>query len=198
MPNCDWNRPCDCIECRTIYDAVVCPKCGFKNTVSIVRNVKGYSTDNKGLGGYDFEVPTEPLKDLKCYKCGYTIEKVNYYTKIEERFCKRELERETAINNGKVCSECGKVEDIDYSATEYVKLQKKDGSLLCQQCLAAWIKRETPDPSNENEKYLFDNKQYKWILDKVKKACIDCGKKRWLNVENQWKVRCESCYKRKS
>jgi len=198
MPNCDWNRPCDCIECRTIYDAVICPECGFKNSISIVRNVKGYSTDRKGLGSYDFEIPTEPLKDLTCYKCGYLIEKRNYYTKIESSFCEKELEREKAINNGRVCSECGKVEGVDYSTTEYVKLQEKDGRQFCQQCLAHRIKREMPDPSNENEKYIFDKKQCKWVLEKVKKACVVCGKKRLLNVENQWKTQCNNCYRGKN
>jgi hypothetical protein len=197
MPNCDWGRPCSCIECRTIYHKIICPNCSFSNTIEILRNVNGYSIDRKGLEGYDFSIPTEPIKDLQCYKCGYLIEKVGYYTEISLDSCKQDLEREKAIEDGKVCSKCNTVEGFDYCfGVEKVKLKIKDGVFLCQKCLSEIVKKETPDPSNENEKYVFDEKESKWKLNKIKKECVDCGKKRWLNVENQWKTQCINCYRK--
>jgi hypothetical protein len=74
MPNCDWGRPCDCIDCRTVYEKIKCTECGFENTVPIVRIVKGYSVDKKGVGGYDFEMPENPLKGKNCEKCGHALD----------------------------------------------------------------------------------------------------------------------------
>ncbi len=53
---------------------------------------------------------------------------------------------------------------------------------------------QLPDPSNDNEKYEFDRRKLRWVLKKVKVECLDCGKKRWVNVENRWKTRCITCF----
>lgn len=197
MSSCDWGRPCTCLDCRTVYEKIKCPNCGFINTIEIVREVKGYYEDRKGMGGYDFYIPTGPVKDLQCYKCGYLIEKVGYYTEISLDSCKRDLDREKAIKDGKVCSKCNKVEGFDFCfGMTDVKLKIKDGVFLCQECLSEIIKKEIHDPSDENEKYVFDEKELKWKLYKIKKECVDCGKKRWLNAENQWKIRCIKCYRK--
>jgi predicted RNA-binding Zn-ribbon protein involved in translation (DUF1610 family) len=73
MPNCDWGRPCDCKDCRTTYEKVACPNCGFQKTISIVRDTIGFSTDNKGIGGYEFANPKNSLENINCEKCGHSL-----------------------------------------------------------------------------------------------------------------------------
>jgi len=55
--------------------------------------------------------------------------------------------------------------------------------------------KEIPDPTNEKEKYYFDKHQLKWFLEKIKLACKNCGKERWLKAENHWKKLCLKCYR---
>jgi len=198
IPNCDFNRPCDCIDCRTIYEHIICPKCNFTNHIRIVRNSLGYSYDRKVVGGYDFEIPTEPIKDLKCFKCGFQIEKVGYYTEVDIDSNKRELEREEKIAQNKFCSKCKKVEKMDMVLgfeNLNVILKEKNGENLCQECYAEKMKNEIPDPSTDKEKYYFEKRQLKWVLEKIKVTCERCGKARWLNAENHWKKLCLKCYK---
>jgi hypothetical protein len=199
MSNCDWGRPCDCLDCCTIYEHIICLKCGFTNVVSIVRNVDGYYTDKHGIGYYEFSVPSEPIKDLTCFKCSYKIEKIGYYTDINTNACQTMLKKEKAIEDGRVCSVCQKIEEYDFALHSFdkVQLQSKDGKLLCQSCLADVLEKELPDPSNEREKYQFNRRKLKWELSKVKQKCVDCGKERWLNAENRWKKQCETCYRKK-
>ncbi len=97
MPNCDWGRPCDCKECRTVYKNIDCPNCGFTNVVAIVRETVGYVTDRKGISSYEFAISNEPVKDLLCFKCKHLIEKVGYYSEIAQHANKQNLFRENAI-----------------------------------------------------------------------------------------------------
>jgi hypothetical protein len=122
MPNCGWDYPCDCIECRTEIFNVICPSCSFKNTVSYVREVGGYFTDRKGIGYYEFIDKKTPLKNLNCYKCGYLIKNVPYYEKIENTINEREL-------NAKICEGCGKKDTEIFLPFKY-----KNGKLLCPKC----------------------------------------------------------------
>ncbi|MHA1302609.1 MAG: hypothetical protein ACTSPI_02760 [Candidatus Heimdallarchaeaceae archaeon] len=194
MPNCDFGSPCDCIDCSTRINHFICPKCDFTNYVKILRPSE-YKVDRKGIGYYDFTTPTEPVKDLKCFKCGFLIEKVGYYTEIAIETNERELEREEKIKQGKICTECKKIEEMDITRFGSVILKKKNGKNLCQECYAKVMKEEIPDPSNDKEKYFFYDRELKWVLEKIKIPCIICGRQRWLNAENKWKKMCLKCYK---
>ncbi|HUT81371.1 MAG TPA: hypothetical protein VMZ29_09235 [Candidatus Bathyarchaeia archaeon] len=193
MPNCDFGRPCDCIDCCTVIKQIKCPNCNFVNRVKIIRNAK-YEVDRKGIGYYDFTEPTEPIKDLNCFKCGYLIENVCFYSEIAIESNKRE--REKKIEQGRICSECQKVEEMDFLGMfGEVVLKNKNGKNLCQECYAKVMKEELSDPSNEKEKYYFDDLKCKWVLEKIKLPCEVCGKERWLNADNKWKKMCLRCYK---
>lgn len=41
--------------------------------------------------------------------------------------------------------------------------------------------------------YYFDKNQLKWVLEKIKLACDNCGVQRWLNAEDYWKKLCLKC-----
>jgi len=195
VPNCDFGRPCDCIDCRTIYEHIKCPKCNFKNYVTVIRKAE-YEVDRKGIGAYYFTIPTEPIKDLNCFKCGFLIKKVGYYSDVDNDANKREIEREERIKQGRICAECQQVEEMDFDARfGRVILKEKNGKNLCQKCYAEVIKNEIPDPSSDTEKYYFDEKELEWILEKIKISCEVCGKERWLNAENHWKKKCLKCYR---
>jgi len=197
IPNCDFNRPCDCTRCRTTYNHIKCPKCEFTNCVRVIRSSE-YKVDRKGIGDYDFTTPKEPIKDLKCFKCGFLIKNVDYYSDVDNDANKRAIKREEKIKQGRICSECQKVEEMDFTAIfGNVVLKEKKGKKLCQGCYAKVMENEIPDPSNDAEKYSFDKRQLKWVLEKVKIPCSNCGKSRWLNAENHWKKLCLKCYKEK-
>lgn len=196
MPNCDWGRPCDCIECRTIYDHITCPKCGFPNVVRIVRIVEGYSVDHDNIGGYNFSIPKGNGPDLSCYKCHYQIQSPPYYDEIDIDGCKREIKREQKIKDGRICSKCGFIEEFNDSGLNNQVLQEKNGKLYCRSCFIKRIKQEKADPSNEKEKYVFNEEELKWKLDKVRIICPLCGRKRWLLERNKFKQYCLSCYKK--
>ena len=196
MPNCDFNSPCDCRDCRTISELIKCPKCGFSNVVLIEQISLGKTRDRKGIIYYEFEKPKEPIKDLNCYKCNFLLEKVGYYSEIAVEANKYQIRREELISQNRLCSICNKIETLDFVPLfGKVVLERKNGKNLCQECYANEMEKEILNPSNEFEKYSFDKRQLKWILIKVKLACQKCGKFRWLNVENRWKKLCWNCYK---
>jgi len=60
MPKCDFNRPCDCRDCREIIETHVCPNCQFPNKVSIDR-IAHWEDDRYGVGGFKFETPTSTV-----------------------------------------------------------------------------------------------------------------------------------------
>ncbi|MGE7924742.1 hypothetical protein ACQKND_16385 [Viridibacillus arvi] len=193
MPNCDWGRPCDCLDCRTSTIRVLCPHCGFNNALSVI----GYSTfsiDRKGVGGYDFTVPTG-TKDLDCYCCSKVIPDVSYYDSYNEAICENNLKIHNNKLNGLVCDSCGAAEGENKGqGIHEVNLNKLDNELYCQTCIIDVGSKKIPDPSNENEKYIFQGETVKWILHKVKITCPTCRKKRWLKAENKWKKECKKCY----
>ena len=115
-----------------------------------------YETDRKGISGYRFETPDEPVLDLTCFKCGYVIKEVGYYTELDQEGCKQNILKATALEQGKVCATCKKIEGFDYvSGYGLAKLKNHEGHLLCQECLGETLMSQIPDPSNENEKYEF-------------------------------------------
>lgn len=196
MPNCDWNRPCDCSDCREIIETHICPSCQFPNKVSIDRIASWVDDRKAGGGGYMFEIPTSPIKDLSCYSCGHQMEQVGYYTSVHERFCQREKERSDLIRSGRFCVSCNKVEGIDFGFSGLVKIRNLNGRTLCESCLVDAAKLEKPDPADAANKYIFDRAKLEWILDRVKIACATCGKSHWVNVgEQSWRKQCKICYK---
>jgi hypothetical protein len=194
MPNCDWGRPCNCIDCRTDRFKVDCPHCGFSNALKVVGGSE-YHTDRKGMGYYEFTYPNG-TKDLVCYHCSKVITGVRYYDDYDKQVCESNLLLHQNKLNGLVCCSCGAVEG-EYgglSIFKRTKLIKFENRLYCQNCIDDVAKNKIPDPSNENEKYIFDGEKLKWELHKVKIECPSCHKKRWLNAENRWKTMCKKCY----
>lgn len=197
MSNCDWGRPCDCKECRTDQFNVLCPHCGFSNSLKVEAISSNYITDRKGIGGYEFTYP-KGIKDLFCYNCSKVIPDVPYYDDHNEYLCEKNLKIHQNKLNGLVCSSCGAVEG-EWKGTTItilaeVKLEKLDNELYCQTCIIDVGSKKIPDPSNENEKYIFNGEKLKWELHKVRIICPSCHKKRWLNAENKWKTMCKKCY----
>lgn len=128
--------------------------------------------------------------DLDCFKCHCIIQNVPFYTSRSEYRCQANLEKEKTLINSKACDVCG--EKIKcYQQIELFEYEKK---FLCRQCLAKELERNTPNPSNTEEKYEFDAKELKWVLTKIRKKCVNCGRLRWLNSENSWKTQCSKCY----
>ncbi|MEK5393988.1 hypothetical protein NSQ59_27190 [Margalitia sp. FSL K6-0131] len=191
MPNCDWGRPCDCKDCRTDHFSVICPHCGFKNALKVIGNAE-LKTDKKGRSGYEFTYPSG-TKDLICYSCSKGIPDVRYYDDYNEYICKNNIKLHQNKLNGLVCSSCG-VTDGELKGIKFVKLIKFDNKLYCQECIIDEGIKKFPDPSNENEKYIFNGGKLKWELHKVRVTCPSCHKKRWLNAENRWKTKCKKCY----
>lgn len=197
MPNCDWNRPCDCRDCREIIETHICPNCQFPNKVSIDRNAR-WVEDRKGIGGYMFDVPTSPIKDLDCYSCGHHMAAVGYYTSVHERLCEQEKEHADLIRAGKVCAGCNKIEGIDWGFRGRIKLRVFNGKQLCETCVVDAVKQDNPDPSDAANKFTFDEAKLEWILDRVKIACSTCTKSHWVKVaERSWRKQCKSCYSRR-
>lgn len=192
MPNCDWNRPCDCVDCRTTYECIACPHCNFQNTVRIVGSAT-WTQDKKGTTFADIAYPKQPSKDLTCFDCGGEIKNAPYFDDLDSEACVRTKNRNDTIAAGRTCSKCKAVEG-EFSSATTVALVMNAGALLCHGCLAETIKVNTPDPSTQTEKYSFDPKSMTWKVAKRKLACVQCKKPRWLNVENTWKSRCSSCF----
>lgn len=199
MPNCDFNQPCDCLDCREIIETHVCPSCGFNNKVSINRTAHWKDDRKNGRGGYYlFEVPTSPIKDLNCYDCGHHMAAVGYYTSVHEQFCEQEKERAALIRAGKVCGSCNKIEGLDWGFRGRVNLRDFNGRTLCESCLVKAVQLEKPDPSDAANKYIFDRAKLEWILDRVKIACSTCTKSHWVKVtEQSWRKQCKACYSRR-
>lgn len=195
MSNCDFNRPCDCSDCRETIKRHICPNCGFPNVVSIMRDSRWVANLKHGSGHYEFEAPTEPVLDLNCYSCGYCIKEVGYYTSISETGCQNEKERLELIRDGKTCDNCSLVEGIDWVLVSRVQLREYQGRKLCQKCLIDNVKHDNPDPSDKDNKYEFNQTLLKWALVRVRIACTSCGKGHLVSVKEQkWRTRCRKCY----
>ncbi|WP_430510744.1 hypothetical protein [Gottfriedia solisilvae] len=189
MANCDWGRPCDCKDCRTTNFEIQCPHCSFQNSVSYERTSLGIETDRKGIQYYEFQEQTEPVQTLDCYKCNNTIHNVPYYEKLDEDRCKYKLE----LENAATCEKCGVKEEKHLWTTKNIKVNERN---LCIRCAEPEVKSKTLDPSDSNNKYIWDYRKLEFQLDKVKVKCIKCGKARFMNPENAWKTTCLPCYKR--
>lgn len=195
MANCDWNRPCDCSDCRESIDTHVCPNCGFSNRVSVMRSSRWVADMKHGGGHYEFDAPTSPIKDLNCYSCGQHMAAVGYYTSVHELFCEQEKERTDLIRAEKVCDSCNKVEGVDWGFRERIQLRTFNGRQLCGECVVEAAKQEKPDPTDAANKYMFDGSNLEWILDRVKIACATCTKSHWVKVtERSWRKQCKTCY----
>ncbi|MCM3603195.1 hypothetical protein M3175_20870 [Robertmurraya korlensis] len=195
MPNCDFGGPCDCLDCRTDQFSVKCPHCEFSNDLTVVGHAS-YTRDKKGTSGYVFSYPTR-TKDLICYSCSKVIPGVRYYDSYNETMCQRNLKIEQDKLNGFTCSSCDATEGElkgPLIGGFIVKLIKYENKLYCESCIVDIGRKKIPDPSNNNEKYIFNGKTLKWELYKVKISCPSCHKNRWLNAENRWKTMCKKCY----
>ena len=192
MPNCDWGKPCVCRECRTKVRVDICDNCGFENVVKIV----GSGTIKVGPKGLSYPDITDPKGDdmnLTCYKCKKVMI-VPFYTTVSESDSKENLTRDKLESQAKPCSMCG--ENIVCNLGKYsaIELTEYKGKQLCKECYVNSIRNDTEDPTNEKEKYIFNNYKMKWELDKVRVVCELCGRPRWLKPENIWKTMCKSCY----
>lgn len=185
MPNCDWGRPCDCIECSTKIFSIKCPSCNFETSVSYVSGSEG-STDRKGIWGYSFQNIETRGHTLDCYKCGFHMTDVPYYEKIEKEINDRILSERT-------CEGCYKKEFASIFPLEF---KDWNGKLLCLKCIDEKVKSELTDPSSENKRFKFNLETLKYELDEVKLPCVDCGKKRWIKANEQWRKQCLPCYKK--
>jgi hypothetical protein len=106
------------------------------------------------------------------------------------------MQREQIEKTARPCNSCNAKSEHTIEGYKSVELQEYKGSFYCKNCLPEKVKEDIPDPSNVNEKYLFDNRELKWVISKVRLKCEVCGKPRWLNNENRWKTMCLSCYKK--
>lgn len=195
MPNCDWNRPCDCSDCRERIDTHVCPSCGFSNKVSVMRSSRWVDDLKHGSGYYEFDAPAAPVRDLACYNCGHCIKEVGYYTSVDQSGCQREKERMELIGAGKICASCNRIEGIDWGFSSRVQLQEYKDRQLCQICVVDAVMQDKPDPSDKNNKYEFNKTLLEWILVRVRIACTSCGKGHLVAVNEQgWRTRCKKCY----
>ncbi|WP_217560139.1 hypothetical protein [Paenibacillus sp. GbtcB18] len=195
MPNCDWNRPCDCRDCREIIETHVCPSCQFPNKVSVIRNAYWEEDKKHGGGYYLFVNPKTPVKDLICYECGDPMKEVGYYTSIHEDFCKNQKERAKLIKDERYCVNCDKLEELDFDFYGRVKLTLYNQLNLCRSCLIDAVKVENPDPSNATNKFKFDPSKLIWALYRVKVTCTTCESAYWVNSDEQsWRKQCKKCY----
>jgi hypothetical protein len=196
MPNHDWpGRSCNCRECGTTGREEVCPKCGFSTLVELV-GVASRGYDRKGAPETRVTLPEGPPRDLSCRKCGFTRE-VPFYSAVDEEACQARLERDRLESAASPCGSCGARVEWLLSAGGYAAIPLKEhrGQKLCSKCFAKAIEAETPDPSTTTEKYGFNPRTLQWEVVKVRQACVDCGRARWLNVENRWQRRCNTCYR---
>lgn len=191
MPNCNFGGPCKCKDCRTTHNTIICPNCDFENVVKILRDSE--LVYEKGRADYSFSMPSGPSTDISCFRCSLLIQNVDYYTELDVRICEHNLSKVLAKEEGRECSICKCIEG-EYKLLKKVILRQKHDVLLCQDCLATKLKKEIPDPSTENSKCEFDNRELIWKPVKIKKVCISCGRSRWLSIKNQWKTKCEKCY----
>lgn len=197
MPNCDFGGPCSCRDCRTVYKTIICPECAFPNVVSIERDAR-WEVDRKGMSYVDFTQPMTPKKDLVCYSCSAIIKGLDYFTESDDTACQHALDRIEAVRLGKGCSNCGKLEGVDYAGAGWladkVRLSDDNGDRICQACLSDRIRARIPDPSSSSKKFAFDRRAMEWKLEKVKLPCEGCRKSRWIKAKYIWKKKCQSCY----
>jgi len=186
MPNCDWGRPCDCKDCRTATFGVTCPSCGFDTTVSYIMESDAGSIDRKGMFSYTFKEKTDRGYTLRCFKCSYEINDVPYYEKVEKTINERKVSE-------RICAECDKKEFASFRPVEY---REWNGKTLCLDCAIEKRTGELNDPSTKDKKYKINPQTMEYELLKVLVPCKDCGKKRWLDANEQWKVQCLPCYKK--
>jgi hypothetical protein len=99
MPNCEWGRPCDCLDCRTTHKTFSCPECGFETTVSIVGTVR-FFTERDGSPSSETIFPEKPLMDLACYSCSHVMKKKAFYTEISETHGKPLLKKHRKKKDG--------------------------------------------------------------------------------------------------
>ncbi|WP_428241549.1 hypothetical protein [Gynuella sp.] len=140
-------------------------------------------------------MPTGDPKELICFKCGHVIPSVEFYTRVSVHSCREKIQQEEIEKTSTPCDGCN--EKIERTIEGYapVKLTEYGGQNFCKKCLSELVKNNSPDPSNENEKYIFNNQELKWVISKERLKCEVCGKPRWLNYENRWKPMCLACYK---
>ncbi len=195
MANHDFNRPCDCRDCREWPKHIECPICKEIHVVVIDRSAV-WTTDKHGFTGVDFNDPVGPDKPISC-ECGHSIEGVGYYSRYDKEATINTRAYQAERAAASKCAVCDSLEGIDRvkGFFEMTKLTMKDGVQLCQKCLSDRVQLETPDPSDEKNKYIFNRKLLSWELDKVKDPCIRCGKSRWLKANNRWKSLCTTCFK---
>lgn len=196
MANHDFNRPCDCRECRSTTRQIFCPACKACHVVEIDR-IPEWKTDRKGMSYVDFQTPEASEQSLVCVDCGHNIEGIDYYTRYDAAGTRSAREYLKKKAEAEKCQECGKLEDIDWATgfLEMIRLTERDGAKLCQSCLADKVQMETPDPSDEAQKFVFDRRALTWNLDKVKVPCVKCGRQRWLNAKNKWRNLCGPCFR---
>jgi hypothetical protein len=139
MPNCDWGKPCDCIDCRTTRENVVCPNCQFENAVDIIMGSNGYNRDRKGIGFYSFSKPVGK-KDLTCYNCSFLIKDIIYFDKLNKDACKRQKEINQLREQGLFCQLCQKTEK-ELITSLIGKLHKQENRHICHNCLFEEIKK---------------------------------------------------------
>ncbi|GAB1305129.1 hypothetical protein ACVA6F_08840 [Bacillus altitudinis] len=193
MPNCDWGKPCECKECRTKSFDVKCPKCNFNNSLEVEADFWEYSIDKNNLGDYNFSYP-QTKKDLVCYACSYLIIDVPFFNNYNKSRCENRLKLIENIKQGRFCNCCNVVEGDIKGCFSKIELLKHDNNLYCKACLADFLLKENPDPSNSQEKYEFDKVELKWKKNKIKVQCPKCNKNRWLKAEHSWRKMCKNCY----
>jgi len=194
MSDCEWGRPCTCRECCTQFRQEICPMCGFENVVEL-EGTGEFRTDNKGMRYAEITPPTGDPMNLECFKCSHVIINVKFYSRISILACESKINRDEINESSRPCDDCNK--KIRYSIGGYqsIELFEHNGKYVCKECLSERIKKENQDPTNRDEKYIFDSRELKWVLSKVRVHCETCGKSRWLLQENSWKKQCSSCYK---
>lgn len=197
MSNCDWGRPCTCTDCRSDHVTHACTACGFPIALVILREYAGIEYDRKSpVETILWRMPELVPRPLACPRCA-TVDQVAY-SKVNDAANEHALGRERALAAGRACSQCARVEGFDRCEGPFfapAKLANLAGEHLCQSCHAARLLANCPDPSSPTEKYRFDARKLEWVIEKVKLACGDCGRPRWLNAENAWQRYCSKCYK---
>lgn len=188
MANHDFGSPCVCRECRTKMFSVVCPSCGFEIMVSYERGSNGTNIDRKGIRDYVFIENTTKGHTLNCFKCEFEIKDVSYYEQVEDWINQRRLDERT-------CGECG-IKEFNNNKLRKVQYKELNGKLICMDCFEKKIKSELHDPSTSNKRFKLNLDKLQYELHEVRLPSQDCGRKRWVKADEQWKKQCLSCYKK--
>ncbi|MBI2393021.1 MAG: hypothetical protein HYV09_25785 [Deltaproteobacteria bacterium] len=67
--------------------------------------------------------------------------------------------------------------------------------LLCDRCRLAHAKVTAVDPSNDDNKYEWEDRAFGYVLVKARRKCQDFGRPRWLTAGNLWKRKCGTCFR---